>query len=478
MKRNETVSPKKAAVIQFVAKYATIVIQLVLTAILARLLTPDQFGEVAIVTVFTSFFNIFSDMGVGAAIIQFRQLEQKDFEKLFAFSIVLSTVLTIVFAMMSYPFALFYSDMGLIPLFLAATPTLFFNTLNMVPNGLMLRGKRFKAIGLRLIVTTLISGVVAVFSAALGMGAYALILQTGLSAFSVFIWNFLSLSVRKPNFHFVEPLKLIFSYSSFQFGFSTINYFSRNLDNLLIGKFFGDVQLGYYDKAYKLTTYPLSSFTSVVSSIVQPFMAEHQDHKKIIWDFWFRIEKLVSLVGAVITAIFVACSREVVLLFYGSQWSASIPLFTLLAFSVYFQMLGNTSGAFFQSLGRTDLQFRVGLINTVVTVGCLVLGLCTGKMLYVAALIAAAYIIQIFTTFFYLIKRAFGGTFSVVVRFIPEIIIAAVAVVVAIFTGSLINGGLILQFSIKMLLVCSIMFIGYLLFGQLKYLLAIIKRKK
>ena len=161
----------------------------------------------------------------------------------------------------------------------------------MVPNGLMLREKRFGSIGLRLVVTTIASGIVAIAAAFLGAGAYALVFQAAASSAIVFVWNVVARPIRALNIHFAAPLKRIISYSGYQFGFSVINYFARNLDTLLVGKTLGAAAAGNYDKAYKLTGYPLSAFSSVVASVVQPYMAEHQDSKETVFSYWIRIEK-------------------------------------------------------------------------------------------------------------------------------------------------------------------------------------------
>lgn len=416
-------------------------------------------------------------MGIGVAIVQFQNLKKIDFEGLLGFSFILATGLTLIYGLSAYPISLFYSDSGLIPLFLASAPTLFFSALNMVPNGLILREKRFKEIGIRLVITTLISGILAVIGAYKGMGAYVLILQTVSAAFLVFIWNYIASDVHKFSFHFMKPLRLIFTYSSFQFGFSTINYFARNLDNLLIGKFFGDIPLGYYDKAYKLTTYPLSSFSSVISSVVQPFMAKYQERKEIIWEFFIKVMKLVSLVGAAVTAILVTSFKEVILLFYGPQWNNSIPLFVALSVSIYTQMLGNISGAFFQSIGRTNLMFWCGLINTSTTILMLVLGISSKNMTIVAVCIAVAYIIQIFITYYMLINRGFSEkVLPIYIKLLPEIITAIIAICLGTFLGFFLHANLFITLLIKTVIVIIVLLIGYAATGQLKYFKYIFKK--
>ena len=107
---------RKALGVQFASKYANVVVQLGLTAILARLLTPEQYGTVAIVTVFTTFFSIFADVGIAPAVIQFSDLTDEDLSGLLTFSGLLGAILTLVFFLVAYPISWAYDNPGLVPL--------------------------------------------------------------------------------------------------------------------------------------------------------------------------------------------------------------------------------------------------------------------------------------------------------------------------------------------------------------------------
>lgn len=465
-----------AAIIQLGSKYVSMGAQLVITMVLARLIAPEDFGLVAIVTVFTGLFSLLSDMGIGTAIVQYRDLTEEDYGGIFGFSILLALALTGAFCAVSPLVAMFYSDSRLILLCCAASPTLLFSTLNMVPNGLMLKGKRFDLIGIRLVVATVASGGLAIGLALTGLGAIALVLQTALSSLIVFVWNLVARPVRHISFHFMAPLKRIFSYSAYQFGFSLINYFSRNLDNMLVGRFLGSAQLGYYDKAYKLTTYPMSAFSSVIGSVIQPYMAEHQDEPDVIFNCFMKIEKLLSLVGAFVAAVFFCASAEIVEVFYGPGWEPAIPVFAILSISVYFQMMGNPSGAFFQSLGHTDYMFRVGLINTGITLTGLFAGLAGGSILTVAYGIGAAFCLHMFAIVYFLVHRGFSKSPTCLKAFLPEIGTAIVATVVCKVVFAVVTLPLGASLVCKIALVFAIMALGYWKFGQLGHLKALVRR--
>lgn len=459
-----------AAFLQFGSRYLTIAVQLVITAVLSRLISPDEYGTVAIVTVFTTLFNMFSDMGISTAIVQFRTLDERDYGALFGFSLLLGASLAGLFCVAAIPISWVYGRPELVRLCYVASISLFFSTINMVPSGLMLKERRFVEIGMRLVVTTLLSGIVAIEMALHGAGSFSLVLQTVTNSFMLFLWNYLARPVRHLSFSFGEQLRTIFSYSAFQFGFSTINYFSRNLDNLLIGKILGAGSLGYYDKAYKLTTYPLTAFSSVISSVVQPFMAEHQDNKSRIFEAWFKVVTLLSIVGAPVGAMLFCAAEEIVLVMFGEQWAESAPLLRALAVCVYFQMLNNPTGSFFQSINHTDLMFKSGLVNTALTVGGLSLGLVSGSLCVTAWMVSAAFCLQIVPTTYMLVCRGFGENPLVLLRLLPDVAIAVVAVGTCFVTSEVMPEAVLSRLAVKICMGAAIFLIGYAITGRLQEL--------
>ena len=473
---NNDISMRGAAIIQFASKYASIAVQLIITAILSRLVSAEEFGLMSIINVFTAFFQLFSDMGLGTAIIQFRNLDDRDVGGLFFFSCLMAVVLTGVFCVASIPISVFYGDSSLIMLCIAASPSLLFSTLNMVPNGLMLRNRCFSLIGMRLIVATTLSGVVATCIAFGGGGAYSLVAQTTIMTGFVFVWNFISQPIKKINFHFMEPLKKVFSYSAYQFGFTAVNYFSRNLDKLIIGRVLGTAATGYYDKAYKLTTYPLSSFASIIGSIIQPFMAEHQHEPDAIYQCWMRVSKVLSVIGVAISVIFFCASSEIINLFYGPGWSESTPIFTILSITVYFQIMGNPSGGFFQSSGRTDLMFRSSLITTSLTILGLVLGLAGGSLISVAFGIAAAFCLHMIPLVYYLIIRAFGKSIACLKAFLPEVIVGVLSAFICKIIAPIFPTGDLLSLLCKLVLLVGLLLVGYQMTGQIDEMKEVLRR--
>lgn len=195
-----------------IAKYSSIIISLIISAILARLLTPKDFGIVAIALIMINFFNMFSDLGIGSAIIQ-KKLTKDDLSQIFSFTIWIGVFLSVAFFFCSWSIASYYNIDQLISICQLLSINIFFASINIVPSGLLQKYKKFKFIALRTFFVQLIIGAISCILAYNGFGIYSLLITPILSSIILFIINYqqhpLKLTL-KLNF---QPLKNIYSYS-------------------------------------------------------------------------------------------------------------------------------------------------------------------------------------------------------------------------------------------------------------------------
>lgn len=470
-------SIKKAAFINLIAKYSNILIGLLFSAIIARILSPKDYGIVAIVTVFITFFLLFTDMGIGSAIVQNKKLTKEDENSIFSFSFLLGGGLGLIFTLCSIPIVAFYSDSVYYTICPMLAVSLFFNTVNMVPNAKLLKDKKFVRVGVRTVVVTLVSYSITIVLALIGFKYYALVIQSILQALFTFLWNLYHSGLRITKIK-KESLLKIRNFSVFQFAFDFMNYFSRNLDNLLIGRFMGQKKLGYYDKGYRMMLYPINNLTFVVSPVLHPILSDYQNDKKYIYEQYKKVVKLLSIIGVFITVVCFFSSREIILIMFGSQWEPSIECFRLLSISVWSQMVVTTAGAIFKSLGRTDLTFKSGLVHITIAVAMIVIGVCTGDIYKVSLLVSVSMLIRFFVEYFFLIKKGFGlPLFGFLKIFVPEILggVLMVAVLIGVYFIHIDN--IVLSLLAKAS-AAGVVYLVYLIATkQINYLLAIMPKK-
>jgi PST family polysaccharide transporter len=406
-----TVSIKKATIINAIAKYSNVIIQLIINSILARILTPNEFGIVAIVMVFISFFNLLADMGIGTGIIQNKELTNKNISDIFLFTLFSGIFVSLIFFLISPIIAIFYNDVIYIKIGRIISISLFFNILNIVPNSLMLKEKRFKTIGVTTITVNTIVGVITIVAAINGASYYSLIINSIVTSMLLFLINFKNCKIKLYFNYNSKSLNIIKNYSMYQFGFNFINYFSRNLDNILIGKFIGKNSLGFYDKAYKLMLYPLQNLTFVITPVLHPILSEYQNENEIVYTYFIKVFKLLSLIGIYIGVVCFFCSREIVLILYGEMWELTIPLFKILSISIWIQMITSCSGAIFQATGKTKELFKCGVITSFITICNIFIGVSTKNLNYVSIGVVLAYFINFNVAFYILMHNVFNKHF-------------------------------------------------------------------
>ena len=433
---------KKAALINAVGRYSKVFLSLFVNAVLARILSAEDYGIVAVITVFSTLFTTFSDMGFGAAIIQNKSLTDNDVNNIYSFTVYVSVVLMILFAVCSVPIALFYGDRVYISLGQLLSISLLFNALDMVPNGMLNRDKQFVSIAVRTVVVYLGAAVITVILAFCGLRYYALAVQAVLTAFFTFVWNF---ATTKPQFHFVfnmDSIRKVLNYSGYQFAFNLVNYFSRNLDNLLTGKFMGNAELGYYNKAYNLMLYPVNNLTGVISPVLHPILSDYQNQIDVIYRKYMKIVRLLACIGLYAAPLCFLAAEEMISILYGSKWEQSVMCFQFLSLAIIPQMINSSAGSIFQSIGNTKLLFINSCINTFITVVAIIIGVFVGKNIQVLSLcVAIAYVCHFLMAFTMLIKNGFRYRLRDFAKeLIPEGFMLLIMIIAVILYPFKING--------------------------------------
>lgn len=358
-----------------IAKYSGIIISLIIAGILARLITPDEFGIVAIATVIISFFNIFSDLGIAPAIIQNKELSEKDLHHIFTFTIWLGIGISFLFFLSSWPISWFYKQHTLLTICQLLSVNLLFAAINIVPNALLYKGKEFKFIAYRSLVVQTIGGCIAIIAALSGAGIYALIINPILSSILLFIISFQKKPQKICRGLGLQAMRKIFSFSLYQFLFNIINYFSRNLDKLLIGKYMNMAELGYYEKSYRLMMLPLQNITHVISPVMHPVFSNFQNDLKKLSTSYEKVIRFLAFIGFPLSVLLWFCAREITLIIFGAQWEPSVPVFQILSMSVGIQIILSTSGSIFQAANDTKSLFLCGMLSTVFNVGGIIMGI-------------------------------------------------------------------------------------------------------
>ncbi|RAU18251.1 hypothetical protein DN062_08430 [Nitrincola tibetensis] len=401
----------KAIFKSMIGRYSVYAVNISSMMILARIFTPEVFGIVAAIMVFFIFFQLMAEAGLGPAIINLDCLLSEDRNGLFGLTLTVGLVLSLGFAALAPAFLLFYKIPRIDEIVPYIAISLMFFSACIIPNAILLREQAFFRIANASFAAEICSTATAVGLAQFIDPLHALAAKGPVSAATIFffIWYFSGKTEfgRPMPGHKFSAIKPLLRFTGYQFGFNFINYFSRNLDNILVGKYMGAIALGSYDKAYQLMRYPMLLLTFAMTPAIQPVIRKHAGNPREVEavhrDFTFKL----SLVGAAAGLAMFVFADSIVLLMLGSQWLNVIPIISILSIAIPVQVILSTSGGFFQAMNRADLLFLSGLLSAIVVVGAILIGIIQRDIELMCWYIVAAFHINFFQAYYYMYRKVF-----------------------------------------------------------------------
>ena len=358
-----------------VSQVIRLVLHFIVIAILARLLTPNDFGLLAMTVVFTGFMMVFCDFGLTAALIQRRKITEEHLSSSFWINVLTGFILTLLLIFLTPIIANFYNESRLTLIISTLSLTFFISSFSIVQTALFTRKLDFKSLAIVEISAVLISGVIAVTLAFSGFGVWSLVWQQLIFVFVrvIFLWK---LSNWKPKFLFKwQRFKELLGFSLNFTGFSFINYFSRNFDDLLIGKLFGSISLGFYNLAYQLLLFPLNNISQIIGRVMFPSLSVIQNNKDKVRCSYTKATRYIAIITFPLMIGLLVIAPQFIRVVFGLQWERSIFLVQVFALSGLIQSIGATVGWIYQSQGRTDIMFRWGLFSSIIVIIAFILGL-------------------------------------------------------------------------------------------------------
>ena len=331
---------------------AQMTLQLLSMAILARLLTPFEFGVIAAANIVITFSNMFSDIALGSAIIQIKNITEQHIRV----ALTLSVLSSVVVAGALFIFAPFLSEYFEIPeihdVLVALSVVFLWTGLSTVAENLMSRSFRYKELGVIKICGSLLAFVVAVAMASLGFSYWsvvtAIILQSFFGMVCMLLMQRHSLL---PSFDFQSLKDLIYIGGGLSFS-RIVNYVALNVDNFFIAKMIGTESLGFYDRAYRLSGFPTMIFDRVASKVALSSYSRAQDDMERMNFAFRRGLSLTALLGLPVTFILVILGPEIILFVLGDQWKAAIIPFMLLVAGMFFRLSYKVSQSVIIALGK------------------------------------------------------------------------------------------------------------------------------
>ncbi len=365
----------RGGLVTFTTQGITFFLGFLSTVVLARLLVPEDFGLIAMVTAVTRFITIFKDMGLSMATVQKENINHAQVSTLFWINLSLSLAIMLLVTALAPVIALFYNQARLTWITVSLASTFVFSGLTIQHQALLRRQMRFGSLALTQIISISIGILAAIVSALYGMGYWALVIKQLVESLTnmLAVWVACKWRPGKPVWR--SGVRSMLSFGGNLTGFNLLNYFARNADNLLIGRFWGSVQLGLYAKAYGLLMLPIRQVTAPIAAVAIPALSRLQDDPVNYQRYYYRALRAIAFVTMPTIAMLAALSEEVIEIVLGNRWIGAAAIFKVLAFAALLQPVVNPVGWVFVSLGQTDRQLRWALFAAPITVISFIIGL-------------------------------------------------------------------------------------------------------
>ncbi len=339
------------------------------TVVLARILTPADFGLIAMVTAVTNFALMFRDLGLSSATVQRAEINHDQVSTLFWVNAALGvSVAAVVFAL-APAVAWFYDDPRLTPVTMALATTFIFGGLTVQHQAMLQRHMRFLAIGVVEIVAMAIAVAVAIIAGLFGAGYWSLVFMHIALAVATAAGKWIAFPWLPGRPKRRIGTKKMLGFGGFITANSIVNYISRHLDHVLIGKLSGSVALGYYSRAYALLLLPLTQIRGPIGSVAIPALSRLQEDSVNYRLFYSQVIYFMSFFSMPVTAFLIVMSSQVIEIVLGEQWLAASSIFAILGIFGLVYTVWTSQGWLFVTTNQTHRMFRLGLVDGLLLIG-------------------------------------------------------------------------------------------------------------
>jgi len=355
-------------------QFFQMLLRLALMAILARLLTPQDYGLFAMVYAISSFLALFSDSSFIYNTIQKHDLNLDQLNTMFWVNWVAGIILTVISAAISPLVALLYHEPKLIIINLLCSIAFMISSASAQHRALLIRRMQFLKIGFAEVATLSISGLIAVIMALKDYGVYSLAGQLLFTSIfgTAFLWVFSGWAPGLPVRG--SGVRNMIKFGGYLAGTNFANYFARNLDNILIGRYWGSADLGIYSRAYNLMMLPAAAVLSPIHVPMVSALSKVQHDIPRFQNAYLRSLRFLALLTfPIMTGLFIL-SNEIIAVVYGPKWASASPIFRILCIAGFWQSLWLSALQIYLPIGRPDKLFKISLVSSLIVVLGFIIG--------------------------------------------------------------------------------------------------------
>lgn len=338
----------------------------VVSIVLARLLAPEAYGTIALVTVFTQILNVFIDSGFGNALIQKKDADDLDFSTVFYFNIAICVLLYLGMFLAAPLIAKFYNDASLTPVVRVLSLTLIISGVKNVQQAYVSRTMQFKRFFFATLGGTIGAAVIGIAMAYFGFGVWALVAQQIFNATvdTLILW----ITVKwRPKWMFSwQRLKGLFSFGWKLLASSLLDTVYSDLRQLIIGKMYTKTDLAQYNRGKQLPDLLVNNIDTSINSVLLPAMSQVQDNPERVKNMTRRAMKTSTYVIAPVMMGLAFTAESVIHLILTEKWLPCVPFLRIFCITYMFYPVNTTNLNAIKAMGRSDLFLKLETIKKVI----------------------------------------------------------------------------------------------------------------
>lgn len=358
-----------------IQKYSTIFIQFISGIVLARLLTPYDYGCIGMLTIFMTLAQTFIDGGFGSALIQKKHPTQEDYSTIFWWNMAMAVIMyTILFV--SAPAIAYFYDIPLLSSVLRVLGlVLIFYAFNIIQQNQLRKKLNFKLLSIVTMVTMLISLSTTILMAYYGFGVWALVVQYIITA-AIPTLVFWSIVKWRPKFTFSKnSFRSLFGFGAYMFMSSFVYSLSKETQSLIIGKVYNPTTLGYYSIARRTESVASTSISHIMIQVAYPLYAEVQDDKQALSNMIKKLIVTLAYVTFPLIFILALCAKPIFVLLYSERWLSAVPYFQMLCFAGLASCLQSVNLQSIAAIGKSRIMFLCAMLKQGVGLILIIIGL-------------------------------------------------------------------------------------------------------
>lgn len=374
-----------------IGQFVSLGVSFLSNIVLARLLTPDDFGCVGMLTIFLALSYAFINGGFGMALIQKKDATDIDYTTIFYWNLIVSILFVTVLYFSAPVIADFYGLPKLCKLLRVMSLDLIIVALSIVPTNQLKKELKFKQLASRTIVSTIVSTSITIYLAYIGWGVWSIVAHQLMKSGIILIMLW-SMTSWRPKFIFsFASLKELFGFGSMMLLSNLLNTLYTNINGLLIGKVFSATQLGYYSQARKLEEVPSMSLSSVINEVsFSAFSSIQEQKEKLLMGVRNNVNSVAFFCFPMFFLLILIAPTLIVLLF-GSKWEPSVPMFQILCFGSMLYTLNSIYESAIKAIGKGKVYFATFTLNRAVGLLMILVGMKWGLNSMLIGMAIASY---------------------------------------------------------------------------------------